>query len=277
VEKPTDWLRLWEELVRVQEKDLARRKGHHGGDPWKHRARDFDRMVKKRWDSHDSSREFIVSALKSNPGSTVLDIGAGTGSWALLLAKHAASVTALEPSEAMTEMLIENMEAEGIDNITVVDGRWPDVSTAPHDYVLASHSVYGASDFRTFVLKMRGTARRACFLLLRVPFVDAIMARAAMHVWGQPHDSPNFQIAYNALLQIGIYPNVVMESPRGWRPWENKSFDEALAEVKSRLDIWDRNQYDEYLTALLEQELKEENGRVVWPAGNQSALVYWDV
>jgi hypothetical protein len=233
-------------------------------------------MVKKKWERRDSSREFLVSALKSNAGSTVLDIGAGTGAWAVLMARHAAGVTAVEPSRAMAEILIEKVRTERIENITVVDGIWPDVSVGPHDYVLASHSIYGAADFRAFVLKMSDTARRACFLLLRVPFTDAIMARAAMHVWGQPYDSPNFQIAYNALLQIGVYPNVIMESPKGWRPWTNSSLGEALEEMKSRLDLSDTNQHDEYLIGLLEGELREENGRVVWPAGNQSALVYWD-
>jgi SAM-dependent methyltransferase len=276
VEKLTDWFTLWDELVQIHTRAFARKKEHQGKDSWKNKAKDFDKMVKRKWENKDSSREYIISVLKSNPGSTALDIGAGTGAWSLLMAEYAEQVTALEPSDAMAEILMEKMSAEKKENIRIVKGTWPDISLEPHDYVLSSHSIYGVVDFKSFVLKMVETMRKACFLLVRVPFNDAIMAKAAMRVWGQPYDSPNFQIAYNALLQMGIYPNVLMETPEGWTPLVNNSLDDALAEMKSRLDIVDNSDHDEYLTDLLTQELKEENGRFVWPVGNQSALVYWN-
>jgi cyclopropane fatty-acyl-phospholipid synthase-like methyltransferase len=58
-----------------------------------------------------------LGALK--PGARVLDIGAGPGNWALLLARTAAHVTALEPSDAMVDILQTRIEAEGISNITI--------------------------------------------------------------------------------------------------------------------------------------------------------------
>ncbi len=39
------------------------------------------------------------------PGGHVLDIGAGPGNWALLLAQTAGHVTALEPADAMADIL----------------------------------------------------------------------------------------------------------------------------------------------------------------------------
>lgn len=276
MEKLTDWLALWKQLARIQAKAFARKKEHQGADCWKHKARDFDKMVRKKWENSDSSRKYILSTLKRNPGSTVLDIGAGTGAWALLFAEHSTYVTALEPSDAMTQILKEKMDAEKKDNIRIVKGTWPEAQVEPHDYVFASHSMYGVADFKSFILKMVNTARKACFLLTRVPFIDALMAKIAMKIWGQPYDSPNFQIAYNALLQMGIYANVLMESPEGWTPWTNDSLEEAVLEAKSRLDILETNHYNEWLTQLLGQELKQENGRIIWPVGNQSALIYWE-
>jgi len=272
----TNWLKLWDELAQIHSRAFSRKKEHHAKDHWKHRARDFDAMVKKKWEHLDSSRGYIISVLKENPGATVLDIGAGTGAWALLMAGYAARVTAVEPSDAMAEILMEKMKTEKTDNIAIIKGEWPRISVEPHDYVFASHSMYGASDVRAFINKMIETARKACFLLMRVPFADAVMAKAAMHVWGQPYDSPNFQIAYNALLDMGVYPHVRMESPAGWPPWENNSIDEALADLKNRLDIGENNKHDDFLKNLLSGALKENNGKFVWPTGNQSALVYWE-
>jgi hypothetical protein len=103
------------------------------------------------------------------------------------------------------------------------------------------------------------------------------MAEAAMRVWGHPHDSANFQIAYNALLQMGIQANVLMEDTGMWKPWKSASIDEALGDVKRRLGLVGETVHDEYLRALLERRLVLENNEYVWPKGVRSALVYWDV
>jgi hypothetical protein len=103
------------------------------------------------------------------------------------------------------------------------------------------------------------------------------MAVAAQKVFGQPYDSPNFQIAYNALLSMDIYPNVVMEAYGTWPSWKHDSLEEALEEVKSRLDLVDSQEHDQFLRDLLESNLDNTNGQVVWPVGNRSALVYWEV
>ena len=277
MEKMTDWLKLWADLARIQIKKSSYKKKDATQDVWKDRARNFDKLVQKKWEHRDSSREFIISTLRRNPGSTVLDIGAGTGAWSLLMAEHAARVTALDPSEAMTQVLQDKIRQHNIDTITILNGTWPAVSVEPHDYVLASHSMYGDPDFQSFIEKMTVTAKKSCFLVMRVPFTDTIMAKAAMKIWGQPHDSPNFQIAYNALLQMGIYPNVLMESSAGWSPWSHDSLEDALDETKRRFGLQENTEHDAYLTGLLKKELKKNKGRYVWPVGNQAALVYWEI
>lgn len=234
-------------------------------------------MVKKRESKIDSSRAFLVTVLKENPGSTLLDIGAGTGSWSVFLSPYAKAITALEPSDTMRKILEEKIERQDISNVSIVKGAWPDVTVQPHDYVLASHSLYGQIDFKLFIEKMTATAGKICFLVLRASFANAIMAKAAQHIWGQPYDSPNFQIAYNALLQMDIYSNVLMEVGEPWEPWSNNSVEEALGEIKSRLDIVDTNEHDEFLLSLLDGQLTEKDGKWIWPVGNRSVLVYWEV
>ena len=62
-------------------------------------------------------------------GKTVLDIGCGTGAYALHIAKTAAYVTALDISGAMLKNLAADAKANGIDNIRCVESDWMDYET----------------------------------------------------------------------------------------------------------------------------------------------------
>jgi hypothetical protein len=73
------------------------------------------------------------------------------------------------------------------------------------------------------------------------------MAEFARMVFGQPHDSPNFVIAYNVLIEMGIYANVLIEDTGLWKGWTNDSLEEALADVKRRLGLKNNPTYDAIL------------------------------
>lgn len=276
MEKTTDWNSLWRELVEVrmhrQKKDIG---AERADDAWSDRAREFDRGVKRRWVKPDSSREFILSQVDAD--STVLDIGAGTGSWSMLLARHARLVTAVEPSAAMIGVMCENLAAENIKNVSIVQGSWLDVRVEPHDISLCSHAMYSCPDLAAFVLQMVACTKRTCFLLLRAPTLDGVKAEAAQHIWGQPLDSPNFTIAYNILIQIGIYANVLMENTGLWEPRTSPSLEAALIDMKRHFGLSGTSLHDEYLMELLRRRLKWRDGQLTWPREVRSALVYWHV
>ncbi len=276
MEKITDWNSLWGDLVEIK---VRSRKHKHAGttpeDIWAERARHFKERVRKKWARPDSSRGFILSKLE--PESTILDIGAGTGDWALLLAARARHVTAVEPSSAMISVMRDSLSSQQVSNVSIVQGSWPDVAVEPHDYSLCSHAMYACHDLRAFVLRMVACTRRTCFLLLRAPSPDSIRAEAARHLWGQPLDSPNFTIAYNVLLQAGIYANVLMENTGLWKPRTSASLDEALFDMRRFMALGDSTEHDAYLRDLLESRLTWQDGRYVWPPEVRSALVYWDV
>jgi SAM-dependent methyltransferase len=273
----TDWLELWRELAQAQ---AARWKGQCGAqmgdDAWRERARAYDAHVKAQWARPDSSRDFVVAQLKAHPGWTALDIGGGTGAWASLMAQHARHVTVVEPSPAMREVMRENLAAVGARNVTIVEGEWPDVEVGEYDLTLCAHAMYGLPDLEAFVRSLEAVTRELCVLLMRAPIPGGLMAQAAQHVWGQPHDSPNFQVAYNALLQLGIFADVLMENTGLWDPWTSPSLEEACAEIKRRLNI-ETDEHDAFLWDLVQRNLTWENGEYVWPRGVRSALVSWSV
>lgn len=277
MEKVTDWLLLWRQLAEsmghIWKKEDA---PDADSDNWKAKARSFSEGARKRQSRPDLHRDFILSTLQANPGSTVLDVGAGTGGWAIPMARHARKVTALEPSPAMLEVLEEAIAEEGVRNIEIVRGGWPDTRVDPHDYSLCSHAMYGAADFRGFVGAMGKATRKTCMLLMRAPDHDGLMAQLATRIWGQPYDSTDFQVAYNALLQMGIFGNVLMGPPGQWDPWSTASFDEAVEETMHRFKVTPGSGLERYVREMLGARLTERDGRVCWPAEVRSALIYWE-
>jgi 2-polyprenyl-3-methyl-5-hydroxy-6-metoxy-1,4-benzoquinol methylase len=276
MEQLTDWNSLWRELVEIKAKSRKHKSSADGrGDIWADRAIEFREGVKRRWMRPDSSREFILSQM--NPESTVLDIGSGTGSWSVLLSPRAKHVTAVDPSSSMIKVMNESLTAEGITNVSIVQGSWPDVSVEPHDFSLCSHAMYAYPDLAAFIRKMVACTRRMCFLLLRAPSIDGVRAEAARHIWGQPLDSPNFTIAYNILLQMGIYANVQMENTGLWKPRTSSGMEEAFSDLKRFLDLIEPGEHDDYLRDLLRRRLVWKDGKYVWPKEVRSALAYWEV
>ncbi len=269
------WATLWRELAGLN--DHWQEVGEAEEDHWKKKSRSFSEKVQKRWSRPDSSRDFLVSKLQATPQATLLDIGAGTGAWAALAARYAASVTAVERSQAMIEMMQENLAEAGITNVRVLRGDWPELDVDVHDFSLCSHAMYGAPDLPGFIRKMIAVTRRTCFLLMRTPKMDGLMAEFARLVLGHPHDSPNFVIAYNVLIEMGIYANVLIEDTGLWKGWTHDSLEDALADVKCRLGLKNNPAYDEILYRRLAQELTFADGKYTWPQGVRSALIYWDV
>jgi len=264
---------LWRELCEAQARARA---ADAPADRWSRRARAFAAGVERRWSEPDSSRGTVAAWLEAHPGSSLLDVGAGTGAWAAFLAPRAARVTALEPSPGMVEVLRETLAAAGATNVTVVPRPWPDDAIAPHDVTLCAHAMYGEPDLAGFVRGLERVTRRRVFLLLRAPLPDGVMAEATRRVRGHPHDSPNFQVAYNALLELGIFPDVVMED-RLWEPWCHPDRETALAEVKRRLGLLGNDEHDVFLADLLARRLTSTADGVIWPRATRSALVHWAV
>jgi len=273
----TDWLALWSELSEVQETVFKASGEKDSDDIWRKRAKHFDSEIKRRWTKSDSSREFITSKLKANPRWTVLDIGGGTGAWACLMAQYAKQVTVVEPSPAMNGIMQKNLVEANILNVEILKEEWPKVAVEKHDLVLCSHAMYGFPDFELFIRSLEAASDHLCVLIMRAPDPKGVMSIAARHILGHPYDSPNYQVGFNALLQLGIFPNVLMEDTGLWDPWTSPCLEEALFEAKRRLRLSGNREYDDYLLDLLKRNLVHRDEKLFWPKGIRSALVYWHV
>ena len=262
------WPNLWRELS-----ERFRWPETTGSSGWREdRARHFDEASKrKNAERPDPLRHFLLENLE--PGHTVLDIGAGTGRFAVPMAMVAREVTAVEPSPNMSAILLENAAAEGVSNLRLVETGWEDADVEPHDVAFCSHAMYTNPDMVGFVRKMEAKARSACFLLMRVPSHDGILAELCTKILGQPHDSPNFVLGYNVLYSMGIYANVMMEP--FMRPWTNRSLDDALDRARRHLRLGEDASHDDMIRETLSRRLTLRDGEYVWPDGMRSALAWW--
>jgi SAM-dependent methyltransferase len=219
----------------------------------------------------DALLDRVIAEVRAE--ESVLEIGAGTGRWTVPLARKASRVTALEPTPAMAEMLRANLAESGADSATVVVASWEDADVGPHDVVVAAHSMYTSPDLAGFVRFMERHARRLCFMELRLPPANGIVGHLSLHIHRSTHDSPNAVIAYNALYEIGIDVNVLVEEDARYRV--DATFEDAMERTRSQLRLEGTTEYDGLIRRTLEERLMRTDDGWRWPDGKRSALLWW--
>jgi SAM-dependent methyltransferase len=113
--------------------------------------------------------EPLLDVLRSlvRPGETWLDIGAGGGRYTLPIALLAGRVYAIEPSRGMRAAIVEAAAEHDIDNLEVLNERWPAPSAAPiADVAFISQVGYDIADVGPFLDQMEAHSRRLCVAVL---------------------------------------------------------------------------------------------------------------
>jgi SAM-dependent methyltransferase len=190
-----------------------------------------------------------------NKHSTVLDIGAGTGAFAIPLAREIKEVTVVEPSPEMLKVLSEKID--DLTNVRIVTKRWEDVDIAEigrHDMVLAAHSLYDIVDIETALKKMFSAGKTQICLIIRVGTVNFYADIWRRFRLEEYHPPPSFIHLYNVLYQLGIAANVeIVRSPRS-QVYLN--IEQAVKHWRGRLDLESEKESDlrEYLLSRLEEQ-----------------------
>lgn len=107
------------------------------------------------------------------PGDSILDIGAGTGNYAVPLAQQGCEVTALEYSPDMLAVLQRKLEQEKVSGVTPQPGRWEDTPIDSHDFVLAANCLYRTADLRYALERFSALARSRVLIIFSIgtPYV----------------------------------------------------------------------------------------------------------
>ena len=95
----------------------------------------------------------------------VIDIGAGTGFFALHLARLGHLVTAVEPSEEMVRIFREKLDDVTAARIAILNSSWEEWRGRRHDAALCAHSIYGIKDTEGALEKMKALAGKSVLLV----------------------------------------------------------------------------------------------------------------
>lgn len=265
----------WKEIIdaRASQMDAAyARLGRTSADFWDRRARHF----------HHTTRETVMSdpfflrlQREVTPETTILDVGAGTGRFALALAPKARRVFAVEPNISMLNYLRHESAARGIGNVTSYQMTWQDApDDLSADIVICSHVLYPIRDIEPFMEKLRAATRLACYIYLRATPIDAITAPFWRHFHGQERRFPPGYIhALDVLYEMGIYANVEVVRLPVFMAYA--SYEDAVEEQIEQLILPDNEKSRRELRSLLQDWLVERDGALRPPAQEMAAAMIW--
>ncbi len=204
---------------------------------------------------------------------TVLDMGCGSGTLAVPLARVVSTVTAVDFSAGMIDVVRARCKAEGLSNVKTMQASWEDDWTVKgvgvHDVALASRSMV-ADDLRTSISKLSDAARKRVYIATIVG--DGPYDRLLFDAIGRPlKRSPDYIYTYNLLYQMGICANVGFVREKRVRTYNDiEQAAEALhwmvgelsSEEKERLALYLRQRDD--LNANVLRHRTEITWAVIW-------------
>jgi SAM-dependent methyltransferase len=258
-----DWDAIWDRQMK------ATSFAGNGVEYWNARARRLPSGAKQ-----DLYVQHMLQRMDVSPESTVLDVGCGAGALTIPLARIARSVTALDQSPAVLEVLAESIAADGISNVSIVDADWPKVNVGAdvdvHDVVLASRCL-PMGDLRGSLTRMHQAARHLCYLTWTVG--DSELQAKACRVLRKPyHPFPDYTIIYNMLRGMDIFANVEIFATHGQRRFAD--LDQAVSESVRGHEVEDA-EGRKRLRAFLATELSRDNGQFIHDFTMRWAVIWW--
>ena len=271
---PIDYAARWRALVagRDTQRGADYRDGDAARDPWRQRADRFA-AYSERLPAGDALFARLQALVR--PDDTILDVGAGTGRYALPLARLARHVVAVEPSPAMRRHLDERRAAAGIANLTIVPAAWPEAEVEAAEIVICFHVVYGVREIAPFVQALDRHTRRVCLIALRVDQHPGQRELAAELFGETPVRQPAFLDLYPVLAELGIVADVqIIPTPGSFRFADHAA---AIAHYRDRLKIAPGTPTEAHLRELLAARLvPDDAGHWRWPGpAPRNAIVSW--
>lgn len=160
----------------------------------------------ERYDETHVATPNTVATLKTllTSDMTLLDVGAGTGRYAVELADHVHHVTALDASQAMLGRLEQKRVAAGIKNISPVQASLETTDLPPHDTVLAAWSLYRSTDLLANLRKLLALSGQQLIILEDDGQKSPHTRLRRLKKPTAPAPLPKYLYVLGALWQLGV-------------------------------------------------------------------------
>ncbi|MEW6378571.1 MAG: class I SAM-dependent methyltransferase [bacterium] len=236
---PNFWMRQWARAEKQAQATVNR--AFLKADRWDKLSKDLS----KRWNvsQKDPMREGMLMLLKEKgilrEGVKILDLGCGTGRFAIPFAQAGARVTAVDVSEGMLGCLKEDIPAEAASRITPLLVDWQSADLDQLGFRSAfdlsfAHMTPAVSDPENF-LKFLSTSRQWCVL---AAWSGKRRQNTVEEVWQQltgkelDHRWGNITFAFNLLYSMGYRPSV------DFRHYEYESMVDPETEADLLFDLF---------------------------------------
>ena len=168
---------------------------------WERYAPHYDERIGR--DGERVTLEYLKKIVR--PTDSLLDVGAGTGRFALPLCASVERITALDHSPDMLGILRRKTTAAGIATIGTVEGDWPDVEVEPHDVVLVAWSLYRAIDLSSVLTACVAATRRTLVIVVGAGGSPP-HRRHVQKIWGRWSEStvPGHLYIAGVLWEMGL-------------------------------------------------------------------------
>ena len=206
----------------------------------------------------------------------VLDVGGGSGRFAIPLALRTKHVTVVEPSEDSVDLLNERVAEFGIENITVVNEAWEDVPEPAADIVLCSLVLHHVLDAADFVTKLQQHARDRVVIVEMMETPGSIEMPFYERVHGAtPTPLPGLPKILELLWALDIYPDVTMVEPE--TAVLDTDRDGVIEHLRRRLSVDEGSEADDRLQAAANDLLVDipEGLTIRGAAPRRSAIISW--
>ena len=265
----------WSKLVKARLAEMERLdpgRGAVGPSFWNSRARRFARSQ-----PGDTRKDPLYARLVRASGarSTVLDVGAGAGRFALALAPKVGRVVAVDSSEVMVGIITKRARDQGLDNVETVVGAWPAVEVGPADVTICSYVLPLVADAARFLRRLDEVTTGRAFLYLNATSFDLLSDPMWRHFHDKPRKpAPTYLDAVAILAELGIRADVeIVEIPTRSR---FATVNAAVKAYRDQLVLPDDAAVRRELRTILSSWLVEDEGGLRPPLrSTPAAIVSW--
>ncbi|MFC2027206.1 methyltransferase domain-containing protein [Chloroflexota bacterium] len=211
--------------------------------------------------------------LKMNLSSevSVLDVGCGTGTVSIPLAKIVRHVTALDSDPGLLPVLTHRCMSEGINNLRFVNENWRQaVNIDQHDIVLASR-FRQMKPLKGFVEQMHRATKKLCYITW-IADRKEIDSQICEILNIDYHPLPKYDLVSNLLSSIEIDATVEFFESSDTHRFENEN--DAIEEATREYKIESSEARDK-ITPLVASELKQKDGFWWRDTTTKWALIWW--
>lgn len=166
----------------------------------------------KEWMSIDDYPLKVLENIQLEPDWSVLDIGCGTGALSIPIAKKVKSVTGIDFSAKMLDIIRSDAEKQSITNLQTKYVSWDAVCAGvdiePHDVVIMSRALSRTMNLSETLEKINQVTNRYAYVTAWGGGERRLNKEVMTALGLEYRNSPDYIYVFNILAQMGIQPNV---------------------------------------------------------------------